>query len=100
MVQIIPNHSKVEGKIISVKQSPDLSNFRIFEIVPTKIEPVAGSANLLDKSSPENLHVHFAKEVQDEYRLKKGMPVSFLARKALDKLFVIPDSIDILPIKK
>ena len=96
MVQIVPNRSLVEGKIVSIRKSTDIDHFNVMEVLPFKTEAVDGFANLVKASPGENLHIHIADDVQKELGLKAGSKISAVIRRAPENLFVIPDSVKIL----
>ena len=96
MVAIVPNQSSIEGKIISIKQSPTIDDFSIMEILPTKIGGVKDSINLLKKPDNKTLQIHIANDVQKEHNLKEGTNLSAMIRKAPENLFVIPESVKVL----
>jgi len=51
MVQIVPNRSLVEGKIVSIRKSPDIDHLSVMEILPVKISETGGLKSLV-KTSP------------------------------------------------
>ena len=96
MVQIVPNRSLVEGKIVSIRKSPDIDHFSVMEILPVRISET-GSLNSLVKTTPgETLHVHIANDVQKKHGLREGSNISTMVRKAPQNLFAIPDSVKVL----
>jgi len=96
MVQIIPNRSQLEGRIVSIKKSPDIDDFSIMEVLPSKTNPVPGFADLSGSSPGDTLQIHIANDVQKEHGLKAGSHISAMIRKAPRNLFVIPDSVKVL----
>jgi hypothetical protein len=96
MVQIIPNRSLVEGKIVSIRKSPDIDHFSVMEVLPFKTGAVEGFANLLEASTVNTMQIHVADVVQKEQGLKEGSKISAIVRKAPQKLFAIPDSVKVL----
>jgi hypothetical protein len=93
MPAIIPNRTALEGRVVSIRKSPDIENFSIMEVQPTHAWDAGNSLNLLKKSGGAPLHVHISEEVQKQYGLKEGCHISAMIRSAPDNLFVIPDTV-------
>ena len=96
MVQIVPNRSLVEGKIVSIRKSPGIEHFSVMEILPSKIGHADGFASLVKASPQETLHIHIADDVQKKHGLKEGSKISTMVRNAPENLFAIPESLKLL----
>jgi hypothetical protein len=96
MTSIVPNRTKIEGKVVSVEKSDHHDDFSVLKIKTRQVGPVEGKANLADKSGGVEMLIHISKEVLDKHKLKVGSQLSATIRKTPKDLFVIPDSIVVI----
>jgi hypothetical protein len=96
MTSIIPNRTRIEGKITSVAASRK-DEFSLVRIDPEKLSSVGNFANLIEKPSMLVVEILISKKVIEEYKLKEGSRVSMLIRKTPKEIFAIPDSIEVSP---
>ena len=84
------------SKIVPIKKSPDIDDFSIMEVLPSKTNAVPGFTDLSSASPGNTLLIHIANHMQKEHGLKAGSHISAMIRKAPRNLFVIPDSVKVL----
>ena len=94
MVAIVPNRTEIQGKIISLKADKKRKDFHSMKLLITSITDAKDELSLADFDRNTTITVLIAKKVMKEHKLKKGIMLSCLVRKAgQDEYFIIPDSI-------
>ena len=96
MTSIIPNRTRIKGKITAVVASRK-AEFSLISIDAEKLSAVNNYANLIEKPSTPVVEVLISDKVIEEYKLKEGSRLSMLIRKTPGEIFAIPDSIEVSP---
>lgn len=97
MSSIIPNRTLLTGNIQALRPHAGRENFCILEIQPASITDVSSFPNLLNTRHHGILEIEINRDVQQQHHLETGMVISCQVRKAPGSLFIIPDSIQVLP---
>jgi hypothetical protein len=96
MTSIVPNRTRIEGKITVVAPSRK-EEFSLIRIDPEKLSSVGNFANLIEKPSMPVVEILISNKVIEEFKIKEGSRVSMLIRKTPKEIFAIPDSIEVSP---
>ena len=96
MTSIIPNRTRIKGKITAVEASRK-AEFSVISIDPEKLSAVNNYANLIEKPSTPVVEILISDKVIEEYKLKEGSRVLMLIRKTPGEIFAIPNSIEVSP---
>lgn len=97
MVSIVPNQYRIKGRIVSVVEKSEPENFCQISLQLEKVERTKGPEGLISSASKE-LSVWIPVEQVNHYRLSEGQVILMHVRRAPDRVFAIPDTIQILDV--
>jgi hypothetical protein len=95
MVSIVPNQYQVKGRIVSIVEKSELENFCQISLQLEKVERTKGPEGLISPAS-KKLSVWIPVEQVNHYQLTEGQVIMMHVRRAPDRIFAIPDTIQIL----
>ena len=97
MVAIIPNRAELEGRIVSVKKERGRDDFHKLKLQLKGVTLLKGLDTLVDLQAKNEVNVLIASEIVKRKKIKKGLVISCMIRKAVgEDYFIIPDSIRII----